>query len=133
MFAIGDKEWPGISKLTEEMGEALQTIGKLIGSGGSTEHWDGGEDLKVRLENELADTLAAIEFVSRNCKLDQSRMRQRVEMKMARFDRWHELGATNQRLVSTSLCNGWYVDEQGAQRYCHEHEGCGLQDCRFHP
>lgn len=33
MFAIGDKEWPGISKLIEEAGEVLQICGKAHGNG----------------------------------------------------------------------------------------------------
>ena len=41
MFAIGDKKWPGISKLVEEAGEVTQVAGKLMGSGGDILHWDG--------------------------------------------------------------------------------------------
>jgi hypothetical protein len=52
MFAIGDKEWPGISKLVEEAGEVGQVCGKLIGSGGETAHFDGS-NLRARLSEEL--------------------------------------------------------------------------------
>lgn len=68
MFAIGDEEWPGISKLAEEAGEVLQVIGKLMGTRGQTKHWNV-PDLKKALEDEIADLDAAIAFVKVHCKL----------------------------------------------------------------
>lgn len=91
MFAIGDREWPGISKLAEEAGEVLQVVGKLMGTGGEVRHWNVA-DLKRALEDEVADLAAAIEFVSRRCGLDEVRMRARVLEKMQRFERWHDEG-----------------------------------------
>jgi NTP pyrophosphatase (non-canonical NTP hydrolase) len=90
-FAIGADHWPGISKLMEEAGEVIQVCGKLLGTYGSTAHWDG-TDLKVRLEEELGDLLAAIDFVQLKCELDIVRIdRQRVR-KRERFRQWHEAG-----------------------------------------
>lgn len=40
MFAIGSPVWPGLSKLAEEAGETLQVVGKLMGTGGESAHWD---------------------------------------------------------------------------------------------
>lgn len=103
MFAIGDKEWPGISKLIEECGETLQVCGKLIATGGEERHWDGS-NLHKRLEDELADLKAAILFVcDENC-LDGEQFEVRVQKKLARFRRWHELGLTNLLTLRDVAC-----------------------------
>ena len=94
MFAIEDEEWPGISKLIEEAGEVQQVCGKLLGTHGQVEHWDGS-NLRVELQKELADLLAAIHFVQDFCDLDQEFIAARMDAKLARFARWHELGETN--------------------------------------
>lgn len=73
MFAIGDQDWPGISKLIEECGEVVQVCGKLMGTRGEHEHWDGS-DLKVRLEEEIADLIAAVEFVCDKNNLDREKI-----------------------------------------------------------
>jgi len=89
-FSIGSKTWPGISKLIEECGEVGQVCGKLIGTGGATAHWDGGEDLKVRLETELGDLLAAISFVIDNNQLNREAIKKRREKKLETFAKWHK-------------------------------------------
>ncbi len=88
-FSIGSGVWPGISKLTEEAGEVLQVCGKLIGTGGDVHHWDGS-NLKARLEDEMADVMAACEFVASRNDLDAGRISRRVDEKIALFNRWHE-------------------------------------------
>lgn len=87
-YSIGSATWPGLSKLIEEAGEVMQVAGKIIGAGGDTDHWDG-TDLRPRLENELADLLAAIKFVMDKNALNQRIMRKRSEAKQAVFDEWH--------------------------------------------
>ena len=87
-FAIGSETWPGISKLVEELGEVAQVAGKLIAAGGRTEHWDG-TNLRVRLEDELADLEAAITFVVRQNQLDSGRIAERREAKLRLFSDWH--------------------------------------------
>ena len=59
-FAIGSRVWPGTSKLVEEMGELQQVLGKLIATGGDTDHWSG--DLRRMLVEELGDVSAAVRF-----------------------------------------------------------------------
>lgn len=103
MFAIGDKEWPGISKLVEECGETLQVCGKLMGAAGQEQHWDGS-NLHVRLEEELADLTAAILFVRELNALDGKRYAQRVEKKLARFRAWHEHGLENLLTLRDVAC-----------------------------
>lgn len=61
-FAIGSKVWPGLSKLIEELGEVQQVVGKIIATGGAHRHWADG-NLAERLEEEMGDLFAAIDFV----------------------------------------------------------------------
>lgn len=91
MFAIGDKEWPGISKLIEEAGEVQQVCGKLMGTQGKENHWDG-TNLKVRIEQEIADLVAACNFVITHCQLDSVSISQRIVAKIGTFDNWHDAG-----------------------------------------
>lgn len=90
MFAIGDKEWPGVSKLIEEMGELAQVLGKLMGSRGNTEHWSG--DLRNMLFDELADVMAALDFVvNHNLSVDETNIViDRHLQKYKLFQKWHE-------------------------------------------
>ena len=92
MFAIGDESWPGLSKLAEECGEVVQVIGKLMGTRGEEEHWDG-TNLTERLLDEMADLSAAMNFVmdKNPFTLEQSRVYQRrVLDKYNLFCDWHE-------------------------------------------
>lgn len=91
MFAIGDKDWPGISKLVEEAGEVLQICGKLMGTRGALKHWNV-ENLKEALEDEIADLTATCAFVIGACHLDRKRILDRYVVKLNRFNRWHSLG-----------------------------------------
>lgn len=89
-FSIGSKVWPGLGKLVEECGEACQVAGKLMGTGGDTKHWDGGEDLKIRLEEEVGDILAAISFLIDNNQLNREAIKKRREKKLETFTKWHK-------------------------------------------
>lgn len=92
MFAFGSARWPGLAKLNEECGEVVQVIGKLMMTKGEVEHWDGGPDLKTRLEDEIGDVLAACRFVIKWCRpgLDVERINRRAAEKLALFERWHD-------------------------------------------
>jgi len=90
---IGAQEWAGISKLNEESGEVLQVIGKLMGTDGEANHWDG-TDLHVRLTEELGDLLAAITFVmeQNQVKLNAEAIFDRAERKLNLFREWQAVG-----------------------------------------
>lgn len=90
-FSIGSDRWPGLSKLIEEMGEVGQIAGKLLGTGGAIQHWDGS-NLKDRLEEELADLSAAIGFVIAACELDEAAIERRCMLKLETFIQWHREG-----------------------------------------
>jgi hypothetical protein len=89
-FSIGSTVWPGTSKVIEEMGELGQVLGKLIGLGGGTEHWDG-TDLRERLVEEIGDVIAALKFWQAKNLLPAERIAvgQRSSEKVHLFQTWH--------------------------------------------
>lgn len=88
-YSIGSQHCPGLSKLIEEAGEVQQVAGKIIGFGSLGVHWDGS-DLRQRLEDEIADCIAATDFVVEVNNLDWDRIEARRRAKLATFRGWHE-------------------------------------------
>lgn len=88
-YSIGSTHWPGLSKLTEETGELLQVLGKLLGTGGELKHWDGS-NLRDKLHEELGDLTAAIDFFAKHNGLDETIIGLRAQTKLAQFERWHD-------------------------------------------
>lgn len=88
-YAIGSSKWPGLSKLIEEMGEVQQVAGKIIATDGEVQHWDG-TNLKERMELELGDLLAAIQFFATANTLSWHSINVQVESKLRLFHKWHE-------------------------------------------
>lgn len=88
-FSIGSAVWPGTSKLIEEMGELQQVLGKLIGSRGQAQHFDGS-NLRERLVEEIADVEAALQFFQKVNLSDSERERiaARCRQKVALFEKW---------------------------------------------
>jgi NTP pyrophosphatase (non-canonical NTP hydrolase) len=79
----------GLTKLMEECGELVQVSAKLVAYPGGA-HPDGNGPLRERLEDEMADVLAACEVVTDLHGLDEVRIRMRVAAKVARFIQWAE-------------------------------------------
>lgn len=77
----------GIAKLIEECGELQQDLGKFL-TYGMGEHPDGKGPLKERIENEIADVLAAAEIVRMKHQLDGGRINKRAADKIALFLEW---------------------------------------------
>jgi hypothetical protein len=89
MFAIGDKDWPGLSKVTEETGELMQVIGRLMATHGDHAHWSGS-DLKADYLKEVADVAAAVEFVvGFLTPAERSAVSRRKQEKLNLFCHWH--------------------------------------------
>jgi hypothetical protein len=88
-FAFGS-EWSGIAKLSEECGELVTVIGKLMATDGDPRHWQG--DLRARLEDELADVGAAIAHVLHHCPLNLANVGDRSRVKRGLFSKWHDDG-----------------------------------------
>jgi len=59
----------GLAKLTEEIGELIQVVGKKIAYTDGT-HPDGKGDLNSRMQEEMGDVIAAIRFVFGKLELD---------------------------------------------------------------
>lgn len=79
----------GLTKLSEECGELQQIVAKKIAFFNVDKHPDGGPSMKKRLEDEIADVLAAIGLVSDNLGLDSDRIMKRAEKKRTLFRKWH--------------------------------------------
>lgn len=90
-FSIGQEVWPGLGKLVEEMGELNQVLGKLIGSEGKTNHFDG-TDLSIRLKEEIADVHAALIFFCNRNDISIDSIAGRSTHKHHQFCVWHEEG-----------------------------------------
>jgi NTP pyrophosphatase (non-canonical NTP hydrolase) len=80
----------GRAKLIEEIGELGQVLGKIEGMYGALDipHWDGAGTLRGRLEEEIADVLAACEFVMRKSNLDRNAILDRKLNKLAIFTKF---------------------------------------------
>jgi NTP pyrophosphatase (non-canonical NTP hydrolase) len=79
----------GLAKLAEELGELQQIVGKKLAFFHTDEHPDGKGSLKVRLEEEIADVLAATDFVRETFDLDHKLIEARRLSKFDRFWEWH--------------------------------------------
>ncbi len=90
MFSIASKEWPGLSKLSEECGEVVQVIGKLMGTQGSVHHWDG-TNLRDRLIEEIGDCWAACAFAAMQNDI-YNEVVERMQMKLTLFEKWQREG-----------------------------------------
>jgi NTP pyrophosphatase (non-canonical NTP hydrolase) len=90
LFAIGADRWAGLSKLIEEAGEVVQVCGKLLATYGDVKHWEGSH-LGERLEQELGDLLAAVEFVLEvnPAVLSRQAVEARLQKKLELFRQWH--------------------------------------------
>ena len=87
-YSIGSDRWPGLAKMAEECAEAIQVAMKIVAANGESAYWDGS-DLRQRLEDEIADVCAAVDFLILANGLDQDRIRQRAGGKLALFQGWH--------------------------------------------
>ena len=85
--------WLGIHKLTEEAGELLQVLGKLnVFPNG--DHPDDKGDLIFRLENEIADVQAAIQYLIDTNGLNKHKIGMRRHLKLKKFNQWGLTGVT---------------------------------------
>lgn len=96
-------EKKGLVKLVEECGELTQVAAKKMALDNfeSWEHWDGAGDLKERLENEIADVIAACATVIANFDLDDRAIMKRQARKTALFRYWHD-GGTETSIPTTA-------------------------------
>lgn len=90
-YSFGSDLHPGFAKIVEEIGEALEVIGKILMIGGKFVHWVGC--LRKPLHKELADVSAAIDFyIAQPENMSDHERRKFFERKMgkiAKFEDWH--------------------------------------------
>lgn len=78
----------GLVKLIEECGELQQIVAKKLAYYGIDTHPDGNGSIKQRLEEEVADVLAAASVVMDFHNLDVETITRRQAEKMALFHKW---------------------------------------------
>ena len=77
----------GLAKLAEELGECSQIVGKLLAYPDGN-HPDGNGGLHSRLEDEIADVIAASWFVANKLRLTADRIDDRAASKLNLFHQW---------------------------------------------
>lgn len=80
----------GVAKLIEECGELQQILGKKLAYWYTDEHPDGAGPISKRIEQEMGDVLAAIEFCAEMLGLDRLRIELRRAGKRDLFGTWQE-------------------------------------------
>ncbi len=90
----------GLVKLSEECAEVIQVAQKLIAypdlqpypaalfSDGTTALHPDGTDLRKRLEDEIGDAIAAVQFVRQKLCLSDERIWERIGKKLELFRQW---------------------------------------------
>lgn len=78
----------GLTKLQEECGELTQIAAKKSAYLNTDEHPDGKGSMAKRLEDEIADVMAACEFVANKTGLDIDRINDRRIRKYDLFREW---------------------------------------------
>lgn len=81
------RKWLGYYKLVEETSELGTELGKL-GPFPDGVHPDGKGDLVERIENEIADVLAASTYFVEENAFDIPRITARVHQKLALYRQW---------------------------------------------
>lgn len=84
-YSTSSHRWKGIHKLTEEMGELAQVIGKTNVFPDGV-HPDGGPPLAQRFSDELTDLEAAIEYFRTQNTIPRDIVR--FDDKLAKFRKW---------------------------------------------
>lgn len=84
----------GITKATEEVGELIIELGSLLQTLGKyqqypdEDHPDTKGNTKQRLEEEVADVMASLIFMSSKLKLDTSTIQKRMITKLKLYRDW---------------------------------------------
>lgn len=87
----------GLAKLVEELGECGQIVGKMLQYPDADFHpdsatFDNPKPMSQRLEEEIADVLAATRYVGEQHALDEQRIIERAERKYAQYVAWGNEG-----------------------------------------
>ena len=78
----------GLVKLIEECGELSQIAAKKMAYPDVDDHPDGKGSMKLRMEEEIADVIAACGFISEKFNLDSDAILKRATVKHNLFNKW---------------------------------------------
>jgi len=78
----------GLTKLMEECGELITICAKKLAYVDTDYHPDGTVSMADRMEEELADVMAASHFVMQKFNLDVDRVMERAQKKIQRYNEW---------------------------------------------
>lgn len=78
-FRVQSDNHAGAAKLAEECNETAQVLMKIVGGDNSAKTWS-------HLEEEIADTLAAIKFFQQHNATNERGIQKRVAMKLERWN-----------------------------------------------
>src|SRR3954471_440673 len=78
----------GLAKLSEELGELQQVVGKRLAYYHTRKHPDGAGDLDARMMEEMGDVMAAIFFVAEKFNLSFNTINTRRHKKLTLFRAW---------------------------------------------
>lgn len=102
----------GVAKLIEEVGELqaelgqlVQVLGKKLAYWDADDHWDGS-NLRERLQDEMGDVRAALDFVEERLRLDHEVIQARRRKKAALFDAWQEQIDNNDHGIDAPRATG---------------------------
>jgi NTP pyrophosphatase (non-canonical NTP hydrolase) len=84
---MNQDRWLGIYKVLEECGELTTVLGKL-GPYPDGNHPDGAGNLVDRMQDELADVIAASTYFAKKNGLDVAYINARVAKKLATYEEW---------------------------------------------
>lgn len=93
----------GLAKLAEELGELGQVVGKKLAYYWTDTHPDGGPSLRQRLEDEIADVIAACLLVVFTFGLDRGRIIWRLQTKYTLFRQWDADVSNNALAIDANL------------------------------
>jgi NTP pyrophosphatase (non-canonical NTP hydrolase) len=78
----------GLAKLTEELGELQQVVGKMLNLNEDQDiYWDG-TSMRTRLIEEMGDVLASITFVTGKLELTERDIHERRCLKLNLYRLW---------------------------------------------
>lgn len=80
----------GLTKLVEELGELSQIAAKKMAYMNIDNHPDKKGSMKKRLENEMGDVLASIQYVVGKLELDMDRIVERSDCKIEVYLAWEK-------------------------------------------
>ena len=85
---LDDAQRERLAILSEECGEVIQAIGKILRHGYSSHHPEGGPDNRSHLERELGDLQGIIDLMAKEDDVNRDRIRGYSLSKLTKLLKW---------------------------------------------